>query len=314
MSVDTSTVPFFSVVIPTFQRNDLLANCLRCLSSGQQRDMHLVGAESEPSIGGSAACAGAQDSVSCSVSASYEVVVADDGRQTTAYAMLERDFPWVRWVRGPGTGPAANRNAGARVARGSWLAFTDDDCLPQAGWLAAYHAAILANGECKVFEGKTSPDRPRKTLREHAPINEHGGLLWSCNFTIQRSLFAVLGGFDCQFRVCMEDNDFAVRIRNAGLKFPFTSEALVLHPWRLRSAAIDGWKRLADEKTDIRAFLGKHPSHRSVLTPIRFLKMAFRGCLDDIRFVMANREWSTLPLVGARLFNGCRIAASVATF
>src|SRR3954452_12468363 len=33
-------------------------------------------------------------------------------------------------------GPAAARNAGWRSARGELVAFTDDDCEPQPGWLA----------------------------------------------------------------------------------------------------------------------------------------------------------------------------------
>src|SRR4051812_49763055 len=39
-------------------------------------------------------------------------------------------------------GPASARNRGWRRARAPIVAFTDDDCLPDAGWLAAGVAAM----------------------------------------------------------------------------------------------------------------------------------------------------------------------------
>ena len=44
----------------------------------------------------------------------------------------------------PHGGPARARNLGARAARGRLLAFTDDDCRPEPGWLAALEAALAA--------------------------------------------------------------------------------------------------------------------------------------------------------------------------
>ncbi|MFM6224388.1 MAG: glycosyltransferase family 2 protein, partial [Dolichospermum sp.] len=74
----------FSVIIPTYHRNDLLAKCLDCLAPGMQT----LPADQ------------------------YEVIVSDDGYQSTAQEMIEQNYPWVKWVAGPGKGPAANRNNG----------------------------------------------------------------------------------------------------------------------------------------------------------------------------------------------------------
>src|SRR5262249_13064218 len=71
----------------------------------------------------------------------YEVIVTDDGAPTSEQLVAER-YAWVSWGPGPRRGPAANRNAGARRSGQEWIAFTDDDCVPDPGWLAAFAAAV----------------------------------------------------------------------------------------------------------------------------------------------------------------------------
>lgn len=300
--------PVFSVVIPTFRRNDLLANCLECLAPGRQIGFFLAHGNLEEGIHlnnpklatSSYSELGAANQSSTDLFGSttklstYEVIVADDGRTSTAEAMIRQRFPWARWVQGPGIGPAANRNAGAAVARGRWLAFTDDDCLPQPQWLQAFYIAIISNPNTSVFEGKTVPDRPRKTLSEHSPIGSQAGNLWSCNFAILRSQFELLGGFDAQFRVCMEDNDFALRVRQKRLTFPFIHDALVVHPWRSRRLARDGWKSSNAEVADHLRFKQKHPDSLSI-KPGRLLRLGLHVFWCDLCFICQRRDFKGVP-------------------
>lgn len=161
----------------------------------------------------------------------YEVIVSDDGVPTVEQLIAEK-YPWANWIAGPQRGPAANRNHGASVAKGQWIVFTDDDCLPQPSWLEAY--ANNMNGY-DVLEGKTSAHGVRSRIDEECPINETGGHLWSCNFAMQRDLFLKLGGFDESFpAAAMEDVELNTRVNESRLVRRFVSEALVLHPWRRR--------------------------------------------------------------------------------
>ena len=132
---------------------------------------------------------------------------------------------------------AANRNHGARLARSEWLAFTDDDCLPQPGWLEALAAMAI---DADVIEGRTqTPGAVDSPFEEHVE-NEHGGVLWSCNFAVRREVFERLGGFDEDFREAGgEDMEFAWRVQRAGLRVRFAPDALVHHPPRLI-----GWRGL----------------------------------------------------------------------
>jgi len=194
-----------SVIIPTFKRPETLSKCLK----------HLT-----PEI----------QNLSLDL---FEVIVTDDATDNDQRDSLSRDYPWVLHNRAPQKGPASNRNSGAKAARGEWLIFLDDDCVPQPSFLTAYLEAIEKNPDYVVFEGNTLAERPRMRLDEDAPINDQGGYLWSCNFLIKRKLFMELGGF-CELYpyACMEDVDFREQLNEKNIKFLFVPKASVIHPWR----------------------------------------------------------------------------------
>lgn len=225
-----SAAPAWSVVIPTRDRPRELRECLRRLSPGAQT----------------------------LDAAHYEVVISDDGDFDATGALLRAEFPWAHHVRGPRRGPAANRNAGARAAHGAWLVFADDDVVPASGWLAAYAAAA---DSAPVLEGRTTCDAGLPSPRFHAPENNAGGVLWSCNFAIDRALFGALGGFDEGFAFAhMEDADLRERVRVAGKPITWVSEARVDHPPRRQPP---GARLGAYREAEVR-YLYKHGAPRPV--------------------------------------------------
>lgn len=232
---------FFSVVIPTYHRNDLLAKCLDCLAP----DIQTLPAEQ------------------------YEVIITDDGSDTTAEKMIEDHYPWAKWIPGKGKGPATNRNNGAKYAQGEWLVFTDDDCLPDPQWLEAYAEAMVDLPDYQVFEGRTYVDRPRKNLGEVSPINETGGYLWSCNFVIQRQLFESINGFDERFPyAAMEDVDLNYRLKKAGYKSFFVDRAAVCHPWRNKG----GWRQYQKHRKSTCIYLFIHPEELKRINSQYYIK------------------------------------------
>jgi GT2 family glycosyltransferase len=195
----------FSVVVPACARPAQLAECLARLAPGAQ---------------------------TCFAD-NYDVIVTDDSPDEAVRDLVKEKFPWVQWTEGPRRGPAANRNHGAKQARREWIAFTDDDCLPEPGWLAALAEGRREHPSARVLEGRTYADRPRRSVLETSPINDHGGNLWSCNFAIENALFRELGGFDERYVwATMEDADLAERLRERKVEFPFLPKAAVCHPWR----------------------------------------------------------------------------------
>lgn len=101
--------PELSVVVPV-SRDERLARCLSGLF-GQAMDRE-----------------------------AYEVVVVDDGPTRESRAVVA-GYP-VRYVTQDRRGSYAARNRGVQEARGHVVAFTDADCLPPPGWLAAIRAAL----------------------------------------------------------------------------------------------------------------------------------------------------------------------------
>ena len=191
-----------SVVIPTRHRLESLASCLQRLAPGAQ-----------------------------TVDATeYEVVVADDGDTGDARALLERSFPWAKYTAGPRRGPASNRNAGVRASHGEWIAFTDDDTLPDPDWL---EQLLAASDGVRAVEGRTVCRVGVRSPREHAPINESGGWWWTSNLAIRRDAFDSIGGFDERFTVPhMEDADLRERAFAANVSWRFAPQAVVDHPPR----------------------------------------------------------------------------------
>ena len=176
----------------------------------------------------------------------YEVVVSDDGPpENSARTLIEGRYPTVRWVQGPRRGPAANRNYGASHARASWLVFTDDDCVPQPDWLAAFANRLEAGAAegCRVLEGRTECGVARIGPFEQAPGNDTGGLLWSCNLAVERGLFETMGGFDAGFPFPhLEDVDFRLRLDDARESYQFVRDACIVHPPRPIGSALN-WAR-----------------------------------------------------------------------
>ncbi len=202
------------------------------------------------------------------------------GRSITHGKCCIPEYSWARWIEGPRRGPAANRNKGATIAKGEWLVFTDDDCIPDDGWLAAYAQSITTHPSTLIFEGRVYVDRPRKSLAESSPVNDRGGCLWSCNFAIRAELFRQIKGFDERFRyAAMEDVELATRLRKGQNSWCFVAEAAVCHPWR----EAGGWNHHRRHAEATFTYLSIHPEQAYRLNSRFYVRCFLRAvCKDTI--------------------------------
>jgi glycosyltransferase involved in cell wall biosynthesis len=167
----------------------------------------------------------------------FEVIVVDDGSRDHTPDVLKRiaaDSPLTLCViEGPGAGPAAARNAGWPRASAPLIAFTDDDCEPDPGWLAAgIEAAAAAPGAFVQGRTRPAPDEAsrRGPLLRTKWIEGLGPWYQTCNIFYPRGLLERLGGFDEGFtRPFGEDVDLAWRALESGAAARFEPRALVNH-------------------------------------------------------------------------------------
>src|SRR5262245_15794055 len=158
---------------------------------------------------------------------SFEVIVVDDGsRVPLAPAVAEFASRLQTRVHEQGNaGPAAARNAGARLATGDLLAFTDDDCVPARGWLRqladtiAEHPTALVGGS--VVNGLPHDHFAEATHRLITFLHESYGddsarrFFTSNNMAVSRACFLAAGGFDESFRFAGgEDRELCERWRS----------------------------------------------------------------------------------------------------
>jgi GT2 family glycosyltransferase len=117
-----------------------------------------------------------------------------------------------------------------RASHGVWIAFTDDDTLPDHDWL---ERLLAASDGVDAVEGRTVCRIGVRSPREHAPVNDQGGRWWTSNLLMRRTAFDAIHGFDERFVVPhMEDADLRERALAAQMPWRFAPDAIVDHPPR----------------------------------------------------------------------------------
>ena len=206
----------------------------------------------------------ALDAIAAQTRPADRVLVVDDGSTDgTADLLAARDDLDV--VTTPPRGIAPARNTGWRACDTDVVVFTDDDCVPVPTWLAALLAPLDA-GEADVVQGRTLPrpdqadrDGPwARTLR----VEAEQGYYQTANIAYRRACLEAVDGFDDRLARVGEDTDLAWRVREAGYRTTFASDALVHHAvWPL------GFTRHLRDRAkwaDVVLVLQRHPDLRAL--------------------------------------------------
>ncbi|MBB6460214.1 glycosyltransferase family 2 protein [Flammeovirga kamogawensis] len=170
-------------------------------------------------------------------STNYEVIFICDGCVDNTVAVLNKLYSDLEnWniVAIDQSGPAKARNTGAFLAKGKYLAFTDDDCIANPNWLESIlskfnNTAVSVLG----LEGMTFTDKKNVTPLTHQIENLNGNpAVPTCNAAFKKDIFLELGGFDESFPFAHnEDADFAWRMKERG-EIIFVKEMGIYHPPR----------------------------------------------------------------------------------
>jgi histidinol-phosphate phosphatase family protein len=167
------------------------------------------------------------------------VVVVDDRPAGAARALegLDAIGPAAadfRVVRGRAEGPAAARNLGWRTCTASWVAFLDDDVVPEPGWRGRLArdlealAADVAGSQGRIVVPLPEGRRPTDWERNVAGLE---GARWAtADMAYRRGALSEVGGFDERFRrAYREDADLALRMLARGWRL-VPGRRTVSHP------------------------------------------------------------------------------------
>jgi glycosyltransferase involved in cell wall biosynthesis len=207
--------PVFSVVIPTYNRLDMLVRVLDAL--GSQVD-----------------------------APPFEVIVVNDGStDETDRVMSARQA--ITFRTQPNSGPGRARNHGVSLARGRYVLFIGDDTVPEPRFLAEHARVHREAGDDPLAAclGYTGWPRGERVTAFMDYINDYGlqfgyklirhgavvpfNFFYTSNISIDRTL---LGSepFDTTFpSAAWEDIELAFRLDRQGLKIHYNEHAVTRH-------------------------------------------------------------------------------------
>ena len=167
-----SPLPFFSVIVPTFNRAHLLDRCIASVQSQTYSDL--------------------------------ELIVADDGStddtENLVGSWMERDDR-IRYVRQENKGAGDARNLGASVAHGEYLLFLDSDDEVEAHWLECFGEVVERTQATVICCGCKYIREDGVTIRTRLPTHpgqgwRYGtGFFFTGTFAVKREVFKELGGY-----------------------------------------------------------------------------------------------------------------------
>ncbi len=225
--------PAVSIIIPTWNRRDLVVECLRSLERQTFRE--------------------------------YEVIVVDDGSTDDTVETLHRDFPRIKVDRREtNQGFAKAVNAGMRQAKGEWIFLLNNDVTLEPSCLELLlHRATETNADmiAPLILWKDSPETIY-SAGDRMGVNGRpesiGFRSPRAEFTFPESIFGVsaaaglyhsrifnaVGLLDETFLAYFEDSDLCFRARLAGFSAALATKAVAYH---VGSASIAGktWWRSA---------------------------------------------------------------------
>jgi len=198
-----------SVIIPTYNRKDLLTECIDSLLK-----------QSYPK----------ED---------YEIIIIDDGSTDGTEKIIQTlisannyDISYHRKERG---GPSSALNLGIKKAGGKILAFIDDDAITKENWLK--EATTLIDKEnIAILEGKIETIVEKISPFTHQNEKHEGGRYETINIFYTRKALNDIGVFDEDFwddkikTHFRYDSDMAFRALEKGYKIFFSSNVMVVNP------------------------------------------------------------------------------------
>ena len=133
---------------------------------------------------------------------------SDDDRTGTVVRELAARDSRLRYLHTPKPGLSRAYNIGIRETNGEVLAFTDDDCVAPADWIASIAQAFVEQPDVEMLYGQVmlpaalvghTGEVPTLSILHAEKLNRRNGFRiygMGANYAVRRALFERIGGFD----------------------------------------------------------------------------------------------------------------------
>jgi glycosyltransferase involved in cell wall biosynthesis len=251
-----SSDPLVSVVVPTYNRADLIGETIESILAQTLRELELI-------------------------------IVSDGSTDATESVVRACNDPRVVFIAQPNSGgPATPRNTGVRRARGKYVAFCDDDDLWRPQKLEKQVAVMEAQPDVALTYtgGVTFGDQDffsKSQIRcaarhDHFGSLKYGNFITNSSVVVRKSVLDSVGPFDVdRFMRGTEDYELWLRVAR-GRRLVGIDE--VLFDYRIHSSNLAGNRTKATRRSIhvLRTLDRRTGAQQSVLLPLmwQFFKYA----------------------------------------
>ena len=197
-------MPSVSVIVPTYNREHFLQECIESVLSQTFKD--------------------------------FELIVVDDGSTDQTEDILKRYEDKLHYKKQEQKGPSSARNTGIQYSAGEWICFLDSDDLWLPGKLAAQMKFFAENRDIKVCYTGEIWYRKNKRVNPAKKHQKYSGWIYQkmlplciispSSVMIHHSVLDLIGTFDEELPAC-EDYDLWLRI-GAGYPIYLLQEQLII--------------------------------------------------------------------------------------
>ena len=199
--------PFVSVVVPTYNRKEMLKECLDSLfNQTYPKDK-------------------------------YEIIVVNDGSTDGTEEVLKkykRNAPCkFKWFSQENKGASSARNLGIRNAKGEIICFIDDDCVADEKWIENLVRGFDSHKIGGVGGEFVPAQEPRTYVEKYEKriLNQRNNIrvyILTGNSAFRREVIDLIKGFDENLKR-LEDLDLSLRLKLAGYELKYVPEAIVYY-------------------------------------------------------------------------------------